>query len=634
MRTHVVATAGHVDHGKSTLVRALTGMEPDRYAEERRRGMTLDLGFVWMRLGGPDEPRSIAFVDVPGHERFVATMLAGVGPVPAVLLAVAADEGWMPQSAEHLDALDALGVTRGLLAVTRTDLADPAPAIAEARTQLATSTLRGIPAVAVSARTGAGLPTLRTALHTLVDGLPDPDDGAPVRFWADRAFTVRGAGTVVTGTLAAGAVAVGERLRVAGRTAVVRGLQSLGRPVERARGVARVGLNLRGVPADAVARGEPLLTPGAWLDVTELDGRLHAVRGRTVDPAELPRELRLHIGSAVVAARVRPLGADVVRVRLARPLPLRIGDRAVLRDPGAHRIVGGLIVLDVRPPMLRRRGAAARRAADLGAVRGRPDAADELARRGTVRESALVAMGVPAAAVATLAAVRGGGWLLDPTRVRPLHHAARAAVAAHDAADPVDPGLAVEALRRALDLPHPDLVRALLASGPVARADPTDEPTDDRTDDRTDNRTDNRTGRLPASGLAVRDGRVHLDRRADLPPPLHTALTALRADLARAPFAAPDAARLAELGLGPRELARLVRAGELLAVADGIVLLPGADGQAVAVLAGLGPVFTVSQARRALATTRRVAVPLLELLARRGRTVRTADGGHRLAPEP
>ena len=137
MRTHVVATAGHVDHGKSTLVRALTGMEPDRYAEERRRGMTLDLGFVWMRLGGPDEPRSIAFVDVPGHERFVATMLAGVGPVPAVLLAVAADEGWMPQSAEHLDALDALGVTRGLLAVTRTDLADPAPAIAEARTQLA-----------------------------------------------------------------------------------------------------------------------------------------------------------------------------------------------------------------------------------------------------------------------------------------------------------------------------------------------------------------------------------------------------------------------------------------------------------------------------------------------------------------
>ena len=157
---HVLATAGHVDHGKSTLVRALTGMEPDRYAEERRRGMTIDLGFAWTDL--PSGP--VAFVDVPGHERFVTTMLAGVGPVPAVLLVVAADEGWMPQTGEHVDALVALGVRHGLLVVTRSDLMEPELALEEARERLAGTPLAGIDAVAVSAATGAGLAELRAAM--------------------------------------------------------------------------------------------------------------------------------------------------------------------------------------------------------------------------------------------------------------------------------------------------------------------------------------------------------------------------------------------------------------------------------------------------------------------------------------
>jgi selenocysteine-specific elongation factor len=605
----VVATAGHVDHGKSTLVRALTGMEPDRWAEERRRGMTIDLGFAWTTLRSGAE---VAFVDVPGHERFVTTMLAGVGPVPAVLLVVAADEGWMPQSAEHADALAALGVRHGLLVVTRSDLLEPDLARDEARAHLAGTPLADIPAVCVSATTGAGMDDLRAALDDLAAALPVPDPRADVRLWVDRAFTIRGAGTVVTGTLPAGRLRVDDELEVHGadhppRRVTVRALQSLGQPRERVTGVARVALNLRGVPREAVVRGDVLLSPGAWIPTAELDARLSGVRGAAPDLAELPEQLTLHVGSVAVAARVRPLGDDVVRLRLRHPVPLRIGDRAVLRDPGRRRVAAGLTVLDVAPPLLRRRGAAARRAAELADVHG-PDAAGELRRRGVVRRVDLVAMGVPAQQVDALRAPGAAGHLLDPELATALGGRLAAAVAAHDAADPLDPGLPLEAARRALDLPDARLVEVVLRHGGDGR---------------------------PTEALTLRDGRVAALAGAGLPPAVRAALEELRADLQQRPFDAPEAARLAALGLGPRQLASLVRSGELLRVADGVVLLPGADDRAVAVLATLGPEFSLSAARQALGTTRRVAVPLLELLARSGRTERTADGGHRLVgPAP
>ena len=309
----VIATAGHVDHGKSALVRALTGMEPDRWAEERRRGLTIDLGFAWTTL---PSGRRIAVVDVPGHERFVGNMLAGVGSVPAALLVVAADDGWSAQTAEHVAVLDALGVRHALLAVTKADLADPGPVLADVRERLRATALGDVPGVAVSALSGAGMPDLTTALENLLAGLPAPDVGAPVRLWIDRAFTIRGAGTVVTGTLAAGTVAGGDRLVLGDREVVVRGVQSLGEAVDSAAATARVALNLRGIAVEELSRGDALLTPGAFratgtVDVT-LDRR----------PADrLPAEVVVHVGSATVGGAAATAGRPRRPVAADHPAP-------------------------------------------------------------------------------------------------------------------------------------------------------------------------------------------------------------------------------------------------------------------------------------------------------------------------
>ncbi|RKN41378.1 selenocysteine-specific translation elongation factor [Micromonospora endolithica] len=575
----VVATAGHVDHGKSTLVRALTGMEPDRWAEERRRGMTIDLGFAWTRLpsGG-----TVAFVDVPGHERFVPNMLAGVGPVPAALVVVAADEGWMPQSTEHLAALDALGVAYGLLVVTRADLADPGAALAAGRERLAATTLGAVDAVAVSAVTGAGLPGLREALDRLAARLPAPPVDAPVRLWVDRGFTVRGSGTVVTGTLGVGRLRVDDELEVSGtgQTVRVRGLHALGRPHDAVAAVARVAVNLRGVPRDALGRGDALLSPGRFGRGDLLDVRVHG------DPVgDLPATLMLHVGSAAVPVRVRPLGADTARLRLARPLPLLTGDRVLLRDPGRHHVAGAATVLDVAPPPLTRRGAAAARAAVLATLDGRPDLSGELRRRGLARAADLARMGVPVSGVPV-----AGDWYTDPGHWRDLGVRLTREVTRYARAHPLEHGVPTEALRRHLDLPDRALVEALV--------------------------------RPP---LRLHAGRVTATAGDALPEPVARAVARIRAAYADQPFRAPEAAHLADLGLGPREIGAAVRAGALLRLADNVVLLPGAVDDAVRVLAALPQPFTLSAARQALGTTRRVAVPLLELLDRRGATRRLPD---------
>ncbi|RZU30940.1 selenocysteine-specific translation elongation factor [Blastococcus saxobsidens] len=573
----VIATAGHVDHGKSALVRALTGMEPDRWAEERRRGLTIDLGFAWTTL---PSGRRLAVVDVPGHERFVGNMLAGVGSVPAALVVVAADDGWSAQTAEHVAVLDALGVRPALLAVTKSDLADPAPVVADVRERLAATSMGDVPAVPVSSVTGQGLPELTTAMESLLARLPAPDATAPVRLWIDRAFTIRGAGTVVTGTLAAGTVAPEDRLLLGGREVTVRGVQSLGAAVERARATARVALNLRGVAVEDLSRGDALLTPGAFRLTDVVDVTLAA------EPDErLPAEPVVHVGSATVGARLRPLDGTAVRLRLASPLPLRVGDRLLLRDPGARRVLGA-DVRDVDPPELCRRGAARQRGAELAAQpEGDAGAAADLARRRIVRAADFAAMGWPVPAGAT----EQGPWLLAPGLADELAARVPDVVTRFRRLRPLEPGPPAEVVRRALDLPDADLVAALVR-----------EP------------------------LVLREGRV-VDGAADLPPAVQRAVDEIRARLATDPFAAPEAPDLADAGLGVRELAAAVRSGQLVRVGEGVYLAPGIDGVARTRLAAIPQPFTLSQARQAWGTSRRVAVPLMEWLDARGVTERLPD---------
>jgi selenocysteine-specific elongation factor len=645
---YVIATAGHVDHGKSTLVRALTGMEPDRWAEERRRGMTIDLGYAWMTLPAADRTpgEKLAFVDVPGHERFVPNMLAGLGPVPAVMFVVAADGGWMPQSAEHLAAVDALGVRHGLLVVTRSDLADPEPATRQALAEIARTSLGTVEAVTVSAVTGQGLGPLRDALARLAASLGSAGQAAdaPVRLWIDRSFTIRGAGTVVTGTLPAGRVSNGQELLLApaDRPVRVRGLEALGEPADTVTGVARVALNLRGIPAELPQRGMALIEPGRWTITDEVDVR---ITPPAADPSpKFPPDLLVHVGSARTQARVRVLGtaagdegdaagrpaAIYARLRLRAPLPLHAGDRVILRDPGAAglAIYGGR-VLDPFPPPLARRGAGTAAVSELSAWADIPAAADLLRRHRLLRAPRLAAAGL-----ADGPAPVAGDWLADPGHWAWLRAELPRVVADFCARDPLAPGMPADAARAALDLPSRDLVSALVGEdvvfdGAYLRifAKHAAESAEDA-----QRNTPEAGSTAAAAAPGGPAGGAARPAVGQLPPRIADAVQAVLDGLAGDHFAAPDTERLRALGLDARALAAAARVGLLLRVADLIVLAPGADREAALVLAGLEQPFTTSQARQALRTSRRVAIPLLEYLDRARVTERLPGDLRRLRP--
>lgn len=580
---HVVATAGHVDHGKSTLVRALTGMEPDRFAEEKRRGMTIDLGYAWTTLASGEQ---LAFVDVPGHERFIANMLAGLGPAPGVLFVVAADEGWCRQSEEHLAAIHALGLGHGVLAVTRSDLASADTALDESLARIGKSSLGTVDAVVCSGMTGEGLDDLRAALGRMVAAIPVPDPDARVRLWVDRSFTVRGSGTVVTGTLSAGTVAVGDELDLRGRRIGIRAVQRLGEARDQLRAPARVALNLRAVATADVERGDVLTTPGAWHWTRLLDVRLDT-------DTDLPERLVLHIGTSAVPVRVRRLAGAVARLSTDRDLPMQYGDRGVLRDPGRHAVAAGMVVLDADPPVLRRRGAAVRRAAELAGGPDAPDAIAEVRRRGSVRRDHLQRLGIPVTGMRDRA-----GWLVDDGAWQEWLAAAPAVAAGWAAAHPLDPAIPTGVLARRLALPDAGLLTPLLAD----------------------------------AGLAAHDGRVGASSATTLGP-AEAGVRALERRLAADAFAAPESGELGELGLGMRELAAAHKAGRLLRLTGDVVVLPSAPEHAAAVLRNLPQPFTASEARRALSTTRRIAIPLLEHLDALGMTVRLDDNSRRVVTD-
>jgi selenocysteine-specific elongation factor len=332
-----VGTAGHIDHGKTTLVEALTGRNTDRLPEERRRGISIDLGYAPLEL--PDGTR-LSVVDVPGHERFVRTMVAGASGIDLFLLVIDAAEGARPQTHEHLAVLRLLGIERGVVAVTKADTVDDETlelALEEAR-----ELVPDAPAVAVSARTGAGLDELRGALTETAAGIVRAPTRKATRLYVDRAFSLRGIGTVVTGTLWAGSIGEGDSLRLepAGRDVRVRSVQVHDRPVERAEAGQRVAVSLPGIERDEIARGAALVEPGAYPLSFRLDVVLEEI-------GKAPARLHVHHGTADVEARVVRVGERWAQLRLSEPVLAARGDRLVLR---AATTVGGGLVLDPAPP--------------------------------------------------------------------------------------------------------------------------------------------------------------------------------------------------------------------------------------------------------------------------------------------
>jgi selenocysteine-specific elongation factor len=402
---HVVATAGHVDHGKSSLVRALTGIDPDRWAEEKARGLTIDLGFAVLSL---PSGRELSIVDVPGHVRFLKNMLAGVGAVDACLFVVSATEGWKPQSEEHLRILELLGIDHGLVALTKADLADPELvelARGDVEEHVAGTFLAGRPIVEVDSISGRGLDELRVAVDELLAGTPRSPDVDRPRLWVDRAFAAKGAGTVVTGTLTGGALSTDDELLLLPRATRVRvrGLQSHHRARPQVAPGTRVAVNLVGVGHEDVRRGDVLVRAGQWHLTDRVDASLHTLASLTHVVSRRGAYLA-YLGAGEWPVRVRVLGPEslapgrdgFVRLHLATALPLVPGDRYVLRESGRDETVGGGEVLDVAPA--------------LPASRAHPDRSVDrvVAERGWVEAGELARL-TGERRPATL-----GRWVVDP----------------------------------------------------------------------------------------------------------------------------------------------------------------------------------------------------------------------------
>ena len=561
----LVATAGHVDHGKSTLVRALTGTDPDRWEEEKRRGLTIDLGFAQVALPSGDE---IEFIDVPGHVRFVRNMIAGVGSVRLCLFVVAANEGWKPQSEEHLRILELAGVTNGVVALTKAGLCD-SDMLAAAQAALA-ERLRGTflaeaEVVTCDAVTGQGLHDLTAALARLPEVDPMAKAEGRPRLWVDRAFSMRGSGTVVTGTLTGGPVAVDDALDVLPieRRVRLRGLQSHGRALGAVEPGGRTAMNLVGISHSEVARGHAIVRADQWAPTTVFDASLRVLAA--IDHPVTRRGAYLaYIGSGEHVVRLRLLGRDssldpgsegFARLHLGVALPLLPGDRFVLRDAGRGETVGGGEVLDVAPV--------------LPAAQATPDRSVER----VVRERGWVVVDELERLTGARVEPTVGHWVVSPDALNEARdHVFRSA----------DDAVAVNTI----DERHRALAQSMEELSIV-------------------------------DGLLTRAGADggRLDQR-DQPY--------LRA-LAASPFAPPSPT---EAGSTPEEIRALVRQG-LIVERNGIYFSSDAVAEAArrvaALLASSPEGFTAARAREALGTSRKYAIPLLEHLDATGVTRRRGD---------
>ena len=560
-----ISTAGHVDHGKSTLVEALTGVDPDRFAEEKARGLTIDLGFGAAPL---PSGRSVSIIDVPGHERFIRNMLAGVGAVDACLFVVAANEGWMPQSEEHLRILELLGVSHGLIALTKVGLCDAdiaELARLEVEERVEDTFLADALVVETDVVDGLGLDDLRAGLDDLVDRTPAAADQRRPRLWVDRAFAARGAGTVVTGTLGGGQIRVDDELELRPRGAAVRirALQSHHAQRTKIGPGNRVAVNLSGVGHQAVARGDVLVRAGQWHLTNRFDASLTVLSTLDHDVSRRGAHA-VYVGACELPVRMRILGLEtlspgetgLVRLHLPRRLPLLPGDRFVVRESGRAETIGGGTVLDVDPV--------------LPASRARPDLSIDrvVAERGWVEADRL----------ALLTGQRRepdvGRWVVSATVLEDARSRLRNAV---EDAGPL--GLDIAGLDER-DRAVLSLMEDVVAEG----------------------------------------GRVRLVGQLD-PFENHRYTAALEA----APFTPPDPETA---GVDRSEVRELVKRG-LIVEQDGVFFaasaVEGAQSVLAEMLADQPDGVTVAEVRERLETTRKYALPLLAWLDGQGATRRRGD---------
>ena len=587
----VVGTAGHVDHGKSTLVQALTGRDPDRWEEEKSRGLTIDLGFAWTTL---EDGTELSFVDVPGHEKFIKNMLAGTDGFDVAMFVVAADEGWMPQSEEHLAVLDLLGIERGVVALTKTDRVDEdlvELATLEIEERLVGTSLEGVQIVGVSAVERTGLGELRSALQTALDP-PTPLTGRP-RLWVDRAFTISGAGTVITGTLTGASLTVGDQIEMhpGPRSGRIRSLQSheADRPV--AEPGSRVAVNIVGLERQEVGRGSMLGLPGHWAPSDRILVSLR--RARYVEDELTNRgAYHLHLGSGAWPVQLRSIGHlddgnALATLKLEEAVPVKMGDRFVLREVGRRSIVAGGRVLE---PIAPRKARASRAASDAleRALASSPDAKATalLERRGVEATAVLTAHSGGGTASDAIVA---GAVELAPRRAQELANRAVELTVAFHGANPLRPGLPKASLASQLAI-TPEALGAVLAQ----------------------------TADLEERGSAV--------AAADFAATLDTDSTSewerIRHLLAEAGLAVP---RVKELDIDRELMHVLLRETKLVRVSSDLVYLPEQLDELIGRLAELPDRFTVSEFRDGLGLTRKYAVPLVEWLDAQKITIRDGD---------
>lgn len=698
VRSYIMATAGHVDHGKSSLVRALTGTDPDRLPGEKARGMTIDLGFAHLDLTAPSPVRSasapspsgrgcalseakragdgdahvlrLGIIDVPGHEDFVKNMVAGVGSIDLALLVVAADDGWMPQTEEHLQILSYLGVSRGVVAITKIDRAADEPAVIESvRQRLRASFLEAAPLVPTSILRGRGLDDLREALARVVADAPaQPDIGKP-RLPVDRAFSLAGVGTVVTGTLSGGCLRTGAQVLVfpASAAARVRSIQSYGESVGKAQPGSRVALNLAGLRAGrdagetgSVTRGDVVALFGeasCTLDVALWRIRREAPR----DPSErraarpsgnLRNGLRVlvHHASTMVPARLMlaepalpPGGQAIAQLRLQRPVLAFGGDRFVIRDASGRQTLAGGLVLDPHGARPNWRSAArlalladrAKAPSDATVwVRTQVAARQIVLAAGLLRQTRFSDAQIEAAVQATITAspapaVLRSGLLIDTALWRRALERLSGAV---DAFHREQPQLAGMPLSRASDVlgdlpqaprsphisPASDHSRAgdsSTSTGPVQLREALARAAIDELVSRATHVRDSATLRARAHAPA-------------LPPRLHAAGERIRQTLSADPLNPPSRRQLAPDAQSEQALRYLISSGQALELGPDCILSAHAMSRAIEIiraqLAG-GRQATVSQLRQALGSSRRIVVPLLERLDQQGLTRRSGD---------